>query len=60
MCDGFMHPRGKILFDGEDVCGKIFSSQRSKTAEHNVYERSKSYSSEEKENPQKSKKTEEN
>lgn len=60
MCDCFMPPRGKPLFDGEDVCGKVFSLQRSETAEHNTYERSKDSSFKEKEISQKSKKTEEN
>lgn len=60
MCDGFSSSRGKILFDSEDICCKIFSSQRSKTAEHNIYERSKSYYGRENEKSQKLKKIEEN
>lgn len=40
MNDIFSFSRGKILLRDEDIYEKAFSESRSKTSEHNIYERS--------------------
>ena len=40
MNDIFTFSRGRILLDTENIYEKAFSEARSKTAEHNIYERS--------------------
>lgn len=60
MNDFFTFTRGRILFDAEDIYGIFFSEARSKTAEHNIYERSKLNPGSENKNSQKSTKTSEN
>ncbi len=39
MNDIFTFSRGKILISTDDVYGRVFSEARSKTTEHNIYER---------------------
>ena len=59
--DDFLHcGRLKLLFEDTDLYGRVFSESRSKTAEHNIYERSKLYLDSENEKFQKEAKTGEN
>ncbi len=39
MCDIFSFSRGKILSEGQNFYDRAFPETRSKTAEHNIYER---------------------
>ncbi len=59
MYDVFSFERGKILFDTEELYGKIFFEARSKTAEHKIYERSSNTLAHKNENSQKLKKIKE-
>ena len=60
MCDGFSSGRGKILFEAQSFYEKAFTEARSKTAEHNMYERSGKSLDRKNEKNQKSTETEEN
>ena len=60
MNDIFTFSRGRILLDAVDVYSRLFSEARSKTAEHNIYERSASSLACESEKTQKSTKKDEN
>ena len=60
MCDIFSCGRGRILREDTDLYSRAFSQARSKTAEHNIYERSKNSLADENEKTQNLKKTEEN
>ena len=60
MCGEFLFERVKTLFEDEGLYDKVFVSERSKTREHNICERSESFYKTEFENFQKSKKNEEN
>lgn len=60
MYDIFSHGRGRVLFEDTDLYGRAFPEARSKTTEHNIYERSKIYLDDETEKTQKLKKIEEN
>ncbi len=60
MSDIFSFSRGKILLEDTDLYGKFFSQARSKTAEHNIYVRSKNYFDSENEKTQKWAETGEN
>ena len=60
MNDLFSYSRGKILLKVPDFYSRIFTGARSKTAEHNVYERSGSASVKENKKAQNLKKTNDN
>ncbi len=60
MNDFFSDGRGKALFEEPDLYGSFFFGARSKTAEHNIYERSKTGLAEKNEKNQKLKKTDGN
>ena len=60
MSDVFSFGRGRLFFDETDLYGRIFSQSRSKTAEHNIYLRSKNYLDFKNEKTQKKAETEEN
>ncbi len=60
MNDIFTFTRGKILLDTEDIYGRVFSEARSKTSEHNIYERAGKSLGSENGKTQKSTKTNEN
>ncbi len=60
MKDIFTFSRGKVLLITEDIYGRFFSDSRSKTSEHNIYERSRSSLGVENKTPQKTTETGEN
>lgn len=60
MSDVFSFNRGRILLKDTDFYDKIFSEARSKTAEHNIYERTKKCFDSENEKAQKKTESEEN
>lgn len=60
MSDVFSFGRGRLFFEEFDLYAKIFSQARSKTAEHNIYVRSKNYLDSENEKTQKKAEKEEN
>ncbi len=60
MSDIFSFNRGRVLLEDTDFYGKVFSEARSKTAEHNIYERSKNCLDSENEKTQKKTESEEN
>ena len=60
MSDNFFFQRGKLLFDEKDQNCILTETQRSKTLEHSIFERSKSVLIFENKISQKTEKTEEN